>query len=134
VRGPLRKSGPLTDDEWAEMRQHSRLGYGIICDQPTLGLAAPAVLHHHERYDGSGYPGQLCAEKIPLGARIVAVADAFDAMSLDRPYRPAMTYERATAEIARESGRQFDPIVVDLFLGGGVAPVGHSHLALGLAA
>jgi HD-GYP domain-containing protein (c-di-GMP phosphodiesterase class II) len=112
----LRKPGPLTDDEMLEMRQHPELGYRILRGQPCLGDTAAIIRHHHERYDGSGYPDHLRADAIPLGARIVAVADAFDAMTSHRPYRAAMDDATATAEIVRGRGHQFDPVVVDRFL------------------
>ncbi len=98
------------------MRRHPEIGYRILQTQPYLAQEAPIVLHHHERYDGKGYPKQLRANSIPLGARIVAVADAYDVMISHRPYHAPMTEELASAEILRERGGQFDPIVVDRFL------------------
>ncbi|HEY3083625.1 MAG TPA: HD-GYP domain-containing protein [Chloroflexota bacterium] len=112
----LRKAGPLTAAEWAEMRRHPEMGHRILRGIPSLARAAAVVLQHHERYDGRGYPARLRGEAIALGARIFAVADAFDAMTSARPYRPALDRAAALAEIARQRGRQFDPAVVDAFL------------------
>jgi hypothetical protein len=118
----LRKEGPLDPVEAEIMRRHPAIGARILEKLDLLKGAAPIVLHHQERYDGvqygkhPGYPGGLRGEAIPLGARIIAVVDAFDAMTTDRPYRAAMPYEEATAVLRRERGRQFDPQVVDVFL------------------
>ena len=113
----LRKPGRLTEDEWTIMRTHPDLGYRMLEHIGFLKDALPVVRHHHERYDGSGYPDGLSGEQVPLGARIFAVADTFDAMTSDRPYRRACSVELARAEIARCAGTQFDPQVVDAFLG-----------------
>jgi putative nucleotidyltransferase with HDIG domain len=112
----LRKPGKLADDEWAEMRRHARIGYEMLKDIPFLAGAAEIVACHHERWDGKGYPRGLAGEQIPLGARIFALADAFDAMATDRPYRRARSYEECKAEIVRCAGTQFDPRVVEAFL------------------
>lgn len=112
----LRKPGPLTDAEWAEMRRHPTAGHSILRDVPFLQEALPTVLHHHERWDGSGYPAGLAGEDIPLGARIFAVIDTLDAITSDRPYRAARSLEDARQEIRRCAGTQFDPRVVDAFL------------------
>ncbi len=112
----LRKPGKLADDEWAEMRRHARIGYEMLKDIPFLAGAAEIVACHHERWDGKGYPRGLAGEAIPLGARIFALADAFDAMATDRPYRRARSYEECKAEIVRCAGTQFDPRVVEAFL------------------
>ncbi|HEV8633639.1 MAG TPA: HD-GYP domain-containing protein [Chloroflexota bacterium] len=112
----LRKAGPLTRAEWTEMRRHPELGHRILRAIPSLARAAEVVLQHHERYNGRGYPAGLRGEGIALGARIFAVADAFDAMTSARPYRPALDRAAALAEVARQRGRQFDPAVVDAFL------------------
>ena len=112
----LRKAGPLTPAEWAQMRRHPELGARILRGIPSLARAAEVVLQHHEWYDGSGYPAGLRADGISLGARIFAVADAFDAMTSARPYRPALDRAAALAELARLRGQQFDPAVVDAFL------------------
>lgn len=112
----LRKAEPLNDDEWREMRKHSELGYQILNGIDFLKDAAEIVYSHHEWYDGSGYPRGLARNEIPLGARIFAVVDAFDAMTSRRPYREAMPREAALMEIARSAGTQFDPAVVECFL------------------
>jgi HD-GYP domain-containing protein (c-di-GMP phosphodiesterase class II) len=104
------------------MKRHPAIGARILDKLDLLKDAAPIVLHHQERYDGdldatyAGYPGGLKGESIPLGARIVAVVDAFDAMTTDRPYRSALSVDRAMTVLHQERGRQFDPRVVDTFL------------------
>lgn len=105
----LRKPGPLTDREWDMMRLHPQIGHDMLRGIDFLAPALPVVLHHHERYDGGGYPQGLAGDSIPLGARIVAVCDAFDAMTGDRVYRPAMSVEDACDEIMACAGAQFDP-------------------------
>jgi HD-GYP domain-containing protein (c-di-GMP phosphodiesterase class II) len=105
----LRKDGPLDEDEWAQMRLHPTLGAALLGSLALLQPAVPAVLHHHERYDGKGYPAGLAGEAIPATARVVAIADAFDAMLTDRPYRKGRPLEAALAEIDRCIGSQFDP-------------------------
>ncbi len=112
----LRKPGKLTDDEMATMKEHCYLGYKIISRIPFLADAAEIVYAHQERYDGTGYPRGLKGEEIPLGARIFAIADTLDAMTSDRPYRPAQSFAAARKEIELWSGRQFDPQLVKLFL------------------
>lgn len=112
----LHKPGPLTDEEWELMRQHPLLGAHILQGIDFLARAVEVVLFHQERYDGRGYPYGLRGAEIPLLARIFAVADAYDAMTSHRPYRPAMSHEEAVAEILRNSGTQFDPEVVRIFL------------------
>jgi response regulator RpfG family c-di-GMP phosphodiesterase len=112
----LLKSGPLTPAEWAIMRRHPEIGRQMIERIPFLRGAVPIVFHHHERWDGTGYPLGLRGETIPLGARIFAVADAFDAMTFDRPYSSAISFEAARREIRRCTGTHFDPAVVDTFL------------------
>ena len=112
----LHKPGPLTDEEWIDMRKHPRIGNDMIRDIGFLSGAADIVLAHHERYDGKGYPKGLKAEEIPLGARIFVIADTFDAMTSDRPYRAALTPEQSREEIIRCSGTQFDPRCVQAFL------------------
>jgi putative nucleotidyltransferase with HDIG domain len=112
----LRKPGPLSDEERAIMRTHCEIGYTMLIRIPFLREAAEIVLAHQEYYDGSGYPRGLREEKIPLGARIFAIADALDAMISDRPYRKALSMEHALKEIRRCSGTQFDPKVVEVFL------------------
>lgn len=112
----LLKPSALSSEEWQEMRKHPAIGFKMCSRIAFLKGAAQIVLHHHERWDGSGYPDGLMREMIPLGARIFAVADAFDAMTTDRPYRQAMSYDDACAEIAQHSDKQFDPAVVEAFL------------------
>ena len=113
----LRKPGPLDDEEYEEIREHPAKGGRILSNIAYLSKAIPCVLHHHERYDGSGYPEHLAGADIPLPGRIISVADAFDAMTSDRPYRRGMQFARAVAELRRGAGRQFDPKVVRAFLG-----------------
>jgi len=112
----LLKQGPLTDAERVVMREHVKTGYDLISSSPDLKAAAELMLCHHEAYDGSGYPRGLRGEQIPLGARIFAVVDAYDAMRSDRPYRQGMSRSAALAELKRNSGSQFDPVVVETFL------------------
>jgi len=112
----LSKPGPLTDAERAAMRRHPEIGEGICRSFPSSSTFAPIVRHHHERWDGYGYPDRLREEAIPIGARIVGLVDAFDAMVHDRPFRPALSIEAALDEIRREAGRQFDPGLVPLFV------------------
>jgi len=111
----LLKQGPLSLAEREQMEQHPRIGYEILRDISYLRQAAEIVLHHHERYNGKGYPLGLRGKEIPLGARVFAVVDSFDAMLSDRPYRSALSFAVARAEILRCSGTQFDPQVVTYF-------------------
>ena len=112
----LRKPGPLTENEWSTMKTHPDLGAKIIANVPFLEEVAVIIRAHHERWDGAGYPEGLTAEHIPLGARIFAVADSFDAMTSDRPYRRGRQLDEALEEIRRCAGTQFDPAVVRAFL------------------
>lgn len=112
----LLKPGRLNEEETAVMQTHARVGYDLVSRIGFLAPAAEIVLTHQERYDGTGYPQGLVGDEIPLGSRIFAVADTLDAMTSDRPYRLALPLSAARAEIARESGRQFDPEVVRVFL------------------
>ncbi len=112
----LRKPGPLNEREWDIVRQHPEFGGRILERVSVLKDAVPLVQHHHERYDGTGYPSRLSKHGIPLGARIISVADAFDAMTSDRPYRPAMSFTEAVAELRANAGRQFDPRIVHAFV------------------
>ena len=112
----LRKPGPLTPEERAIMRTHCEIGYNMVTRIPFLREAAEIVLSHQEYFDGTGYPHGLRGERIPIGARIFAVADALDAMISDRPYRKALTLSHARDEIQRCAGTQFDPEVVAVFL------------------
>lgn len=113
----LLKDSKLSDIEWAEMKKHPLIGRNILQNVDFLGEAADIVLYHHERYDGQGYPTGLAGEEIPLLARIFAVADAFDAMTADRPYRKAVSFDQARNIISKESGKQFCPRCVQYFLG-----------------
>jgi putative nucleotidyltransferase with HDIG domain len=112
----LRKPGPLTENEWYTMKTHPDLGAKIIANVPFLEEVAVIIRAHHERWDGNGYPEGLAGEQIPLGARIFAVADSFDAMTSDRPYRRGRQLDEALLEIERCSTTQFDPAVVTAFL------------------
>jgi len=112
----LLKGSKLTAEETALMQRHVRVGYELVSRIAFLAPAAAIVLTHHERFDGVGYPQGLREDEIPLGARIFAVADTLDAMTSDRPYRRALPFSAAQAEIIRESGRQFDPEIVRVFL------------------
>ena len=111
----LRKPDKLTPEEWVEMRRHPEMGYQMLKHIPFLKPALDIVLYHQERYDGTGYPFGLAGDAIPLGARIFAVVDTFDAMTSDRPYRPALSMDAVRAEIERCTGTQFDPKVVEAF-------------------
>jgi len=112
----LHKQGSLTDDEWVEMRDHAIQGYKLVETYPFLAAPAQIVLAHHERWDGKGYPRGLAGDEIPIGARLFAVADTFDAITAARPYRPPRTRAEAAAEIVLCGGSQFDPRVVECFL------------------
>jgi len=112
----LRKPGPLTPDEVLIMREHCLRGYQMVCKIPFLADAAEIVYAHQERWDGTGYPRGLKGEEIPLGARIFSIADTLDAITSDRPYRAAQSYQAAREEIELWSGRQFDPVIVRVFL------------------
>ncbi len=112
----LMKPGPLTEEEYTQMQRHSEIGYHIAQASPDLAPIADWILMHHERWDGSGAPLQLAGEKIPLACRMLAIADAFDAMTSDRPYRLAMNKADAIAELQRCAGTQFDPAMVVKFL------------------
>jgi two-component system cell cycle response regulator len=109
------KPTALDDEEWAFMRRHTLIGERIIAAAPALARAARLVRASHEAFDGSGYPDGLAGDEIPLGARIIAVCDAFDAMISDRAYSEAKTTDQALAELRRCAGSQFDPAVVDVF-------------------
>ena len=111
----LCKTAPLTELEWVVMRSHPNQGARIVEPIPFMGEAVEIVRSHHERFDGTGYPRGLRGRDIPLAARIFAIADSFDAMTSDRPYRSALTTEEAVAEILAGSGTQFDPMCVEAF-------------------
>jgi GAF domain-containing protein len=113
----LLKPGPLTTEEWVEMRSHSSTGSQLLGRIPFLEDAIPLVRHHHESWDGRGYPSGLKGKRIPLGSRVIAVADTYDAMTTDRPYRAALPPDRAYEEIVSRAGLQFDPEVVAAFVG-----------------
>jgi putative nucleotidyltransferase with HDIG domain len=111
----LAKTGPLNDEEWASIRRHPVIGFEMLKDVPFLQPSLDPIRHHHERWDGEGYPDKLKGIAIPRLARIVTLADAFDAMTSDRPYRKGFSFEFAARTIINESGRQFDPEVVEVF-------------------
>jgi putative two-component system response regulator len=111
----LLKPGRLTDDEYREMQRHAEIGGSIVQTHESMEGIAKIVRHHHERFDGDGYPDRLVGEAIPLGARIITIADAFSAMTNDRVYRKAIPVEQAWEEVRRNSGSQFDPAIVELF-------------------
>jgi response regulator RpfG family c-di-GMP phosphodiesterase len=112
----LLKPGKLTEEEFLQMRLHVLAGEQILNQIPFLRAAAPVVRHHHERYNGKGYPDGLAGEQIPLGARLFSLADTLDAMTSDRTYRKATGLPQVYAEVSRERGMQFDPQIADLFL------------------
>ncbi|MGB9897202.1 HD domain-containing phosphohydrolase, partial [Thermanaerothrix sp.] len=112
----LLKPGPLTPEEWAIMRQHPQIAYDLLKDIPFLRRAVEILYAHHERWDGSGYPRGLKGEEIPLGARIFAVVDVWDALTSERPYRPAWPPQQARAYLQEQAGVLFDPQVVAVFL------------------
>jgi HD-GYP domain-containing protein (c-di-GMP phosphodiesterase class II) len=111
----LEKPGPLSADDWQSVVQHPRIGQVIIDRVAAVRDAGAIILHHHERFGGHGYPHGLRGGDIPLGARIVAIADAYDAMVHDRPYRRAISHEAALTELRAHAGVQFDPELVELF-------------------
>lgn len=112
----LRKEGRLDDHELAEIREHPKIGAKLLMRVTALREAIPYVLYHHERWDGTGYPSGKAGKEIPVEARVLAIADAFDAMTSDRPYRSALTREEALAEVERCAGTQFDPEIARVFL------------------
>ncbi len=114
--GPLLRIGPLTPEERKEMQSHVTLAEALMDAISWLRPCAPAIRHHHERWDGRGYPEGLSGEKIPLHARIIAVAEAYDAMTLLSSGRENLSEEAAADELRKESGGQFDPLVVQAFL------------------
>lgn len=112
----LSKSGKLTEDEWIIMKKHPEIGFRIAMSAPELAPIAELILSHHERWDGKGYPNGLRESEILLGARIIAITDAYDAMISDRPYRKAMTTQAAIEELKKNSGTQFDPEIIEIFV------------------
>jgi diguanylate cyclase (GGDEF)-like protein/PAS domain S-box-containing protein len=113
----LRKTGPLTEEEWSRLRKHSEIGYRLAESSPEMAPSAEAILHHHENWDGSGYPLGLKGEKIPLASRILAVVDAFDLMTHGRPHEKTLHWQPALDEIRKAAESEFDPKVVKAFLG-----------------
>ncbi|HEX7976632.1 MAG TPA: HD domain-containing phosphohydrolase [Anaerolineales bacterium] len=111
----LIKPGPLDPDEWVEVKRHPEMGANLVKTIDYLAPAIPVILHHHERWDGTGYPDGLAGEAIPLEARIVAVADALDAMTASRVFAESYSPEQAYAEIVKDSGLRYDPRVIDAF-------------------
>ncbi len=107
----------VPEDAFKKMREHPEIGAQILAPVPRLAGAAKIVRHHHERWDGKGYPDQLAGENIPLGARILTVVDSFSAIMDARVYKPGGTPEQAIAELKKHAGAQFDPRVVEIFLG-----------------
>jgi len=112
----LTKQGKLTEEEWEIVKTHPVLGATIASRAHQLAPYIAGIMHHHERYDGSGYPKGLKGEDIPLEARILAIADAFAAITSERPYAATLSYDRAFEEIKRGAGKQFDPCLVEIFL------------------
>lgn len=112
----LGKPGPLTEEEWQIMQTHSEIGYRIAANVPELHVVTEEILHHHEKWDGSGYPSGLSGEKIPLNSRILAVVDAYDVMTHDQVYQVARTHEDAIRELQKQAGSHFDPRLVDRFI------------------
>ncbi|MEE8599009.1 MAG: HD domain-containing phosphohydrolase, partial [Dehalococcoidales bacterium] len=112
----LTKQYELTDEEWEAIKTHPQLGATIVSHIGHLAPCILGILHHHERYDGSGYPQGLKGEEIPLEARILAIADAFAAMTSERPFSNTLSYEEALEEIKRGAGTQFDPKLAEVFL------------------
>ena len=111
----LLKTGKLTEEEFEYIRKHSEFGWMVLRNLDGMEEASLILLHHHERFGGGGYPGNLSGGDIPLGARIIAVADTYDALTTDRPYRKAREHDAAMREIHRNINTQFDPHVVDAF-------------------
>jgi HD-GYP domain-containing protein (c-di-GMP phosphodiesterase class II) len=126
----LLKNGPLTPEERKEIERHSAVGAEIISNLGIYRNSASIVRHHHERWDGKGYPDGLKGEEIPIGARVIAVADTFDAMTSNRPYRRALSFAVALEEIERCRGTQFDPQVADAFIRAMKRPVTEAASAL----
>lgn len=114
--GILLKTGKLTKAEFEVMKGHSEIGYNILKNNPELQEIASMILHHHERYDGGGYPSGLIGDTIPIGARIIAVCDAFDAMVSKRTYKEQLSLDDAYEEIRHQMNKQFDPLAAQTFL------------------
>jgi len=112
----LFKNGPLNKDEWEIMKQHCEKGYRIALSSPELASIADLILKHHERWDGNGYPLGIKGKEIPIECRILNIVDSYDAMVSDRPYRKGMKKEDTIKEILNNSGKQFDPELVPIFI------------------
>ena len=112
----LLKPGRLDDEEWALMKQHPQIGADILSKSPSFSRISAIILHHHERYDGKGYPRGLKGTGIPLMGRILTIADCFDAMTARRPYKQECSIDYAAGELKKNSGTQFDPELVPVFL------------------
>jgi HD-GYP domain-containing protein (c-di-GMP phosphodiesterase class II) len=112
----LLKPGPLDDTEWLHMREHPVKGYDIASKIEMLHPIMPAVRNHHERWDGTGYPDKMVAENIPIVGRIVAIADAYDAMATDRPYKKALPIEECEAMLSKTAGKMYDPELIEVFV------------------
>jgi diguanylate cyclase (GGDEF)-like protein/putative nucleotidyltransferase with HDIG domain len=113
----LNKKGKLTKEDWEAIKSHPKLGATIVGNVPNLVPCVSSILHHHERWDGAGYPDGLKGEQIPIEARILAIADSFEAMTAARPYRPALCGEKVLKELRRGAGTQFDPKLAEIFIG-----------------
>jgi putative two-component system response regulator len=111
----LKKAGKLTEDEWEEMKKHPEGGAAILRNKDFYHVARDIAANHHERWDGTGYPAGIKGEEIPLASRIVTVADVFDALTTERPYKKAWTETEAMDKILQDRGKAFDPAVVDAF-------------------
>jgi len=125
----LNKPGRLTDEEYELMKKHPEYGWMVLRRMPGFERVSLLILHHHESFDGKGYPGGLSGEEIPIGSRIVSVIDAFDAMVSSRPYRQGLPLEEAARRLVQSSGTQFDPRVVERFL-----PLAQAEMTAVLAA
>src|SRR4030095_1278636 len=112
----LHKPGPLTADEYARVEQHAGVGADILSAGPFTGALALIVRHHHENWDGTGYPDGLRGDAIPLGARVLAIVDCYDALTSDRPYRRSLSHDRAIAMIQERRGTMYEPDIADAFL------------------
>jgi diguanylate cyclase (GGDEF)-like protein/putative nucleotidyltransferase with HDIG domain len=113
----LNKKGKLNEEDWEVIKAHPGLGANIVSNIPNLAPCVNSILHHHERWDGGGYPEGLKGEEIPIEARILAIADSFEAMTSARPYRPALSLEEVVKELRQGAGLQFDPKLVEVFMG-----------------